>query len=236
MLKKIHTNIWVAEQKLKYWGLEVGTRMTVIRLENGDVVVISPIKVDEETINQINQVGKVDIIIAPNLYHHLSVSDFKSIYSDAKIFAAPGLEFKRQDIKFDKILDCGKIGSEDEIEYFLFEGFKILDLKGLSPLNEIVFLHRESQTLILTDTAFHFDESFPLTTQLTMRVIGGYKKLEPSILEKLATREKAKVKNSIQKVLEWDFERAIVAHGSIIENQGKAKLKKGYEWVLFNEQ
>jgi glyoxylase-like metal-dependent hydrolase (beta-lactamase superfamily II) len=232
MLKKVDTNIWVAEQNLKYWGLEVGTRMTVIRLNNGENIVISPIKVDEETINQINEAGKVTIIIAPNLYHHLSISDFKSIYSDAKIFAAPGLEFKRQDIKFNKILDRGKIGSEDEIEYFLFEGFKILDLKGFSPLNEIVFFHRASRTLILTDTAFHFNESFPLTTQLTMRLIGGYKKLEPSILEKLATREKAKVKNSIQKVLEWDFERVIVAHGSILENEAKDKLKKGYEWAL----
>lgn len=229
---KVDTNIWVAEQNLKYSGLEVGTRMTVIRLENGELVVISPIKVDETTITKINEVGKVGTIIAPNLYHHLSISDFKSIYLDAKIFAAPGLESKRQDINFDRILTQGKLGTQDEIEYFLFEGFKTLDFKGAFPLNEIVFFHRGSQTLILTDTAFHFDESFPFTTQLTMKLIGGYKKLEPSILEKLAIREKQKVKNSIQKVLEWDFERVIVAHGSIIENQGKEKLIKGYEWAL----
>ncbi len=86
--------------------------------------------------------------------------------------------------------------------------------------------------MILTDIAFHFDESFPFTTQLMMKLIGGYKKLEPSILEKLAIREKQKVKNSIQKLLEWDFERVIVAHGSIVENQGKEKLTKGYEWAF----
>jgi len=234
MLKEVDTSIWVAEQKLKYWGLEVGTRMTVIRLKNGEIIVISPIKVDEKTINQINEVGKISTIIAPNLYHHLFISDFKSVYSDAKIFAAPGLELKRQDIQFDKILNQGTIGTQDEIEYFLFEGFKVLDLKGVSTLNEIVFFHRESQTLILTDTAFHFDESFAFTTQLAMRLIGGYKKLEPSILEKLAIREKQKVKKTIQKVLEWDFERVIVAHGSIIENQGKEKLRQGYEWALLS--
>ncbi|MDY6899759.1 MAG: hypothetical protein SWZ49_17025 [Cyanobacteriota bacterium] len=169
------------------------------------------------------------MIIAPNLCHHLSISDFKSVYPNAKIFAAPGLDSKRQDIDFDKIINQGKIGAKDEIEYFLFEGFKTLSPKGAFPLNEIVFFHRESQTLILTDTAFHFDENFPFTTQLTMRVIGGYKKLEPSILEKLAIREKQKVKNSIQTVLKWNFERVIVAHGSILDNQGKEKLKKGYE-------
>lgn len=231
MLKQVDKNIWVAQQELKYWGLEVGTRMTVIRLENGEVVVISPIKVDELTINQINEIGKVNTIIAPNLYHHLYISNFKSIYDDAKIFAAPGLQSKRQDIKIDRTLNQGKIGSQDEIEYFLFAGFQILDLKGLSPLNEIVFFHKTSQTLILTDTAFHFDESYSLKTQLTMRLIGGYKKLEPSILEKLAIREKEKVRKSIQKLLEWNFERVIMAHGSIIENQGKKKLQQGYQWL-----
>ena len=232
MLKEVDKNIWVAEQKLKYLGLQVGTRMTIIRLNNGELVVISPIKLDKGIINQVNELGKVSIIIAPNLYHHLFISNFKSVYPDAKVFAAPGLDSKRQDINFDKIINQGKIGIQDEIEYFLFEGFKILELKGAFPLNEIVFFHKESQTLILTDTAFHFDETFPLITQLITRLIGGYKKLEPSILEKLAIRDKQKVNNSIKTVLKWNFERVIVAHGSIIDNQGKEKLKKGYNWVL----
>ena len=234
MLKEVDTNIWVAEQKLKYLGLEVGTRMTIIRLKNGEIVVISPIKVDKETINQINELGKVRIIIAPNLYHHLFISDFKSAYPDTQILAAPGLESKRQDINFDKIINQGKIGTQNEIEYFLFEGFKVLDLKGASSLNEIVFFHRESQTLILTDTAFHFDETFPFITKLITRLIGGYKKLEPSILEKLAIGERQKVKNSIQTVLNWNFERVIVAHGSIIDNQGNEKLREGYKWALLS--
>ncbi|MEO1561531.1 MAG: DUF4336 domain-containing protein, partial [Cyanobacteria bacterium J06632_19] len=110
MLKKVDRNVWVAEQKLRYWGLEVGTRMTVIHLKNGEILVISPIKVDEVTINQINDIGEVSQIIAPNLYHHLFISDFQSIYPNAKIFAAPGLESKRPDIKIDKVLNQGKLG------------------------------------------------------------------------------------------------------------------------------
>ena len=108
MLKEVDTNIWVAQQNLNYLGLEVGTRMTIIRLKNGELVVISPIKVNKEIINQINQLGKVSIIIAPNLYHHLFISDFKTAFPDAQIFAAPGLDSKRQDIDFDKIINQGK--------------------------------------------------------------------------------------------------------------------------------
>jgi hypothetical protein len=232
MLREIDRNIWVGEQPLKFWGFEVGTRMTVIRLANGEVIVISPIKVDEMTIYQINELGNVTAIVAPNLYHHLFVAEFKAIYPHAKIWAAPGLESKRPDIPIDKILNSGKVGITDEVEYLLFEGFKFFDLIGSSALNEIVFFHRESQTLILTDTAYHFDESFSLKTQLAFRFMGGYRKLEPSFLEKFATREKDKVKRAIKQVLCWDFDRVIMAHGSIIENDGKRKLKEGYEWFL----
>ena len=98
MLKEVDTNIWVAEQKLKYLGLQVGTRMTIIRLNNGVLVVISPIKIDKETNNKIDELGKVNIIIAPNLYHHVFISDYKSAYATEHIIASLYLDARWQDI------------------------------------------------------------------------------------------------------------------------------------------
>lgn len=233
MLKEIDRNIWVSEQKFKFFGLEVGTRMTIICLDNGDIIVISPIDVEEITIQQINQLGNVKIIIAPNCYHHLFLTNFKSIYPDAKIWAAPGLVAKRPDITIDRTLnDRGTIGNFDEIEYLLFAGFQTIGIGGSGVLNEIVFWHRTSKTLILTDTAFHFDASFPWQTRLVAKIVGGDRSLEPTILEKLASRDKERVKRSIQQVLNWDFDRVIMAHGSIIEQDGKRQLQTGYEKFL----
>lgn len=232
MLREIDKNIWVAEQPLKYLGLNVGTRMTLIRLISGELIVISPIQVDNDTINQINAIGDVSYIIAPNLYHYLFVSSFKAIYPKAKLWVAPGLESKKFDLPIDKIISVDERSLLNEVEYLLFDGFKVFDLQGSSLLNECVFFHQVSRTLILTDTAFHFDESFSLTTQLAARLIGSYKKLSPSSLEKFATQEKEKVKQSVQKVLDWDFERVIMAHGSIIDTDAKQKFREGYEWFL----
>ena len=83
MLIKIDVNLWVDEQPLKYWQLQVGTRMTIIRLKSGDLIVFSPIQVDKKTIEQINEIGKVAYIIIPNLYHHLFVAEFQAIYPEA---------------------------------------------------------------------------------------------------------------------------------------------------------
>lgn len=230
MLRKIDRNIWVAEQPFRYFGLSVGTRMTVIRLTNSELVVISPIQVDNETIHQLNEIGDVSHIIAPNLYHYLFTSNFKALYPKAMLWAVPGLESKRPELPIDRIIQDGSF--LDEVEYLLFDGLRTFGLNGAVPLNECVFFHPETHTLILTDTAFHFDESFPPLTQLVARALGGYKNLSPSLLEKVATQETQKVKQAVQKVLAWDFERVIMAHGSIIENDAKQRFREGYEWFL----
>lgn len=231
MLKEIDKNIWVAEQPLKYFGLSVGTKMTVIRLKNGKLVVISPIQLDESLINQLKEIGDVAYIIAPNIYHYLFTSEFKALYPKANLLAAPGLETKRPEVPIESTIREGENLFPDEIEYLLFDGFKTFAFDH-TLMNEFVFFHPESSSLILTDTAFHFDETFPILTQLTSRIIGGYKKLSPSILEKLATQEKEKVKQAVKKVLLWNFKRVIMAHGSIVENDPKSKFREGYEWFL----
>ncbi len=232
MLKNIDTDIWVAEAPFKYFGLSVGTRMTVIRLQNQELAVISPIKVDSKTISQLNELGTVSHIIAPNLYHYLFTADFKALYPNAIFWATPGLEVKKPELPIDRTINSNIDSFPRDLKYVLFDGFKTLGLNGIDLVNELIFFHSKSRTLILTDTAFHFDDSFPLITQFAARVIGGYNNLSPSVLEKVASTEKAKIKVAVQKILDWDFERIIMAHGSIIESQGKQKFKVGYESFL----
>ena len=81
----------------------------------------------------------------------------------------------------------------------------------------------------MTDTAIHFDESFPVITQFAARVLGGYKTLRPSLLERIATTEKDKVRGAVEKVLCWDFERVIMAHGTIVERNGKEQFRDAYD-------
>jgi Domain of unknown function (DUF4336) len=232
MLKQIDGDLWVVERPFKFFGLEVGTRMTIVRLKTGDLVAISPIKIDRETADRIDSLGKVKYIIAPNLYHHLFIRDFRSIYPDAQLWATSSLTEKRPDLAIDIPITDKQNNLFDEIDYLLFDGFQTLLPNGYTPLNEYVFCHRASRTLILTDTAFHFDESFVPLTQLVAKLTGGYKILRPSPLEKIATQDKQSVKNAVDRVLLWDFDRVIMAHGSILETGGKQQFKAGYDWFF----
>jgi hypothetical protein len=232
MIKELDRNIWVSEQPLRYFGLNVGTRMTIIRLSHGELAIISPIQPTPEIIAQLGKLGEVGHIIAPNLYHHLFAEDFKKLYPKALFWAASGLKLKKPNYSIDRIIANDEGILWDGLEHMFFDGFKTLDLRGFVPLNEWVFFHSLTRTLILTDAAFNFDESFPALTQFAARLIGGYKNLSPSLLERVATTEKERVRRSVEKILNWDFERVIMAHGSIVEENAKQQLKLGYEDFL----
>ncbi len=95
-----------------------------------------------------------------------------------------------------------------------------------------MFWHQPSKTVILTDIAFNFDETFPFTSRLAAQVLGSYQTLRPTRLEKWGSFDKEAVEQSIRQVLDWEFDRVIPGHGSIVETHGKAQLKAGYEWLL----
>ena len=117
-----------------------------------------------------------------------------------------------------------------------FDGFKTLGPNGFDTLNEWGCLHGASRTLILTDAAFHYDSSFPFVIQLAARVLGSYNALKPSVLEKIAIRDKQTLQKSVEAVLQWDFDRVVMAHGSVIETGGKEMFRQGYSQFLDDEQ
>ena len=228
MLRQIDSDIWVAEQPLRYLGLSIGTRMTIIRLANRELIVISPIQINETIVAQLEEIGTVRHIITPNLYHYFFAADFKIHYSNATFWAVPGLKAKKPDLPIDQVI-TSETSPWDGIDYVFFDGFRTPSLRGFDLLNECIFFHKSSRTLILTDTAIHFDESFPVITQFAARVLGGYKTLRPSLLERIATTEKDKVRGAVEKVLCWDFERVIMAHGTIVERNGKEQFRDAYD-------
>ena len=232
MLRQVDHNLWVAEQPLRFFGLEVGTRMTVVKLSNNSLVLISPIKIDSETNQQLNSLGTVKYLVAPNLFHYLYLSQCQQIYPQTQIIAPPGLANKKPELTIDRVFTQDPIEFNGELEYTLLAGFQAFVPPKIAVVNEIVFYHPTSKTLIITDSAFNFDSSFSTMTQLAARVLGSYQVLKPSWLEKIAVQDKQILRQSIDKVLEWDFRRIIMSHGSIIENNAKLQLSEGYRWLI----
>ena len=48
------------------------------------------------------------------------------------------------------------------------------------------------------------------------------------LIRRLAVSDRAALRRSLEKVLEWDFERIVPGHGEVIEHAGPAELRAAW--------
>jgi len=225
MLRELDRALWVAEQPLRFLGIEVGARMTVVRLADDRLLVHSPIRPTPELLAAVRALGETAVLIAPNRFHHLFAGDWLAAHPQARLFVAPGVEAKRPDLPRAGILT-------DEPDPLWREALEQVVVRGLPMVNEVVFFHRPTRTLIATDLAFHIGPEAPAPTRLFVRLSGRFGRLAPTLVERLMTRDRAALRASLERILAWPFERVIVAHGAVLETGGRRELARGYDWLL----
>jgi hypothetical protein len=163
--------------------------------------------------------------VAPNRLHHLFVGEWQRTCPDASLYVAPGLETKSADLTIAGVLgDEPEPGWKGAVDQVLLGGFLFA--------NEVVFFHRPSATLIATDLAFNVGSSSPPLTRLVFRLGGSYGRLSPTLLERLLVRDRTAFRHSLERILEWPFDRVVVAHGEVSDKGGHEELVRGYSWLL----
>jgi hypothetical protein len=199
--------------------------MTVLRLAGGRLLLHSPVSLDAKLCAELDALGRVSFAVAPNRVHHLYAGDVAKAYPGARLWIAPGLERKRPDLVYEAILgDEAPAEWRDEVEQTFF--------RGRPYENEVAFFHRPSRTLILCDLAFHFGPSAAWPTRALMKLLRSYGRLGPSKLDPLLIRDRRAARASLERILAWDFDRVVVAHGDVQESGGREILRDGYAWLL----
>jgi Domain of unknown function (DUF4336) len=109
--------VWVQHVPLKFFGLQMGTRMTVVRLDDGSLFVHSPTAADDKARRGVDELGPVRFIIAPNRLHHLWVAEWAAAYPHAQLWGSPKLLQKRKDIAWTGALgDAPEAGWAAEVD------------------------------------------------------------------------------------------------------------------------
>ena len=224
-LRALGPDIWVVDQAQRYFGLEVGCRMTVVRLADGALWVHSAITLDDELRSQLDALGPVRYVVAPNRVHYLRAGDTVKAYPGSRLWIAPGVEKKRPELAFGTFLT-------DDAPPEWSASLAQAHFRGRPFENEFVFCHGASRTLIMCDLAFNFSARFPLATRMFTWVIGGYGEFRPSRLDPLLIRDRRASRESLEKILSWDFDTVVVAHGEVLEHDGREALRRGYRWLL----
>jgi len=224
MFRALAADLWVTERTQRFLGVEMGTRMTVVRLADGGLFVHSPVRLDAETRRDLDALGTVRAVVAPNKYHHLYVTKYCTAYPTAEVYAAPGLEQKRPDLRFHGVLgDDAPLLWVGQIDQLVF--------RALAVTNDVVFCHRRSRTLIMTDLVFNMRASRSLLTRAFFKMDDAWGKFGPSRLWRLLIRDHPTARAAVDRILGWDFDRVIMAHGDVLDSGGREALRSGFGWL-----
>ena len=227
MLTPLCEHIWQARHDLKMPppGVYFNCRMSVVRLQDGSVLVHSPVPIDEECAAQIRAIGPVSHLIAPSLFHHLFMPQARALFPDATLWGAPGLGEKRPDITFDATLTRDPFPLSEELSLIFIE--------GVPSMNEVVFFHHPSRSLLVTDYIFNILHPTGALTPAMLTIMNANKKLAQSRLWRMICKDRQAFGQSAQAIMALPFERLIMAHGEVLEGPDThARVRQALSWAL----
>ena len=96
------------------------------------------------------------------------------------------------------------------------------------------------KTLILVDLIENIGDETPHTNWALKfwwkAVFHMWNKPKTAPEYQIGWKDKAAAKKSLERILEWDFERIVIAHGDLIEADAKAVARRAWQKPLGSEQ
>ena len=236
-LKPIAPDIWIADGPEARMatpfggGMPFPTRMTTVRLHDGSLWCHSPIASDETLFREIDALGPVRHLVSPNLLHYASITAWKRRYPNAIAWASPGVRERAAaqhiGVAFDADLaDAPPDAWAADLDQMRFRGSRVIE--------EFVFFHRASATLILADLIENFEPEKLTRGMRWLAWLGGV--LDPDGKAPLDMRmtfmgHKRLARESFDRVIAWHPQRVILAHGRCYERNAEAELRRAFRWV-----
>ncbi|MBD1874745.1 DUF4336 domain-containing protein [Nodosilinea sp. FACHB-131] len=235
-LKPVDNGIWLVDGpivKMSMYGMAIPftTRMTVVRLGNGGLWCHSPIELTSTLKAEIDNLGLVEHLVSPNKIHYAHIQSWVDAYPRAIAWASPGVR-ERADSQhipttFHADLDDTPPPQwATEIDQAIVRGSRFLD--------EVVFFHRQSKTLILTDLIENVEPSkIDKTFRWLIHLVGiaDPNGKAPLDLRMTFWNRKAQARKGYEQMLAWAPEKIILAHGRWFSENGVAELERAFQWL-----
>jgi hypothetical protein len=214
-------------------GIWFDTRMCVVKLSSGDLWLDSPVQIPPEAVERIKALGRVKYLIAATPRHVWRLEKWHGLFPAAELWVTPQIRNKvklimvlpRHELTYTGILrDAPPPAWANDLDQLIFGG---------SPLiKEVIFFHKASRTIILDDLiqSHQFVNGKPFHNALVrfggVRWPGGVPRdIRLTFINRKLARQ------SLEKVLSWDFDKLIIAHGPCLEKNARPFVEKAFRWL-----
>lgn len=243
-LTQISDNVWLAERPffptlVGLTSTDVGCKMVVVRLMSGGLWVHSPVGLDGPMRRELAQLGEVQHVVTPNTEHQKWAPEWIREYPDATGWACPGLRESKPEggwqRSLEELLDAPN-GLTSSAAPSVWEGeIELCWIQDRIPLlnrpffNEVVFCHKPSATLIVTDLWWNYPresdlpEGVPSPSRETNLWKIGMDKIYRPFYNGLM--HSSSWDQSVETILSWNFEYIAPCHGEPVAEHGKQVLR-----------
>lgn len=231
VLVQLDAGVWLAEGDIvDFYGFPCSTRMVIAQLPNGGLWVWSPVRLNDDLREAVAALGTPTHLVSPNRLHHLYLEDWKAAWPSAKLWGPASTIKKRGDLSFEAPLEHEPPTDwEGELDQAWFHGSLLFD--------EVVFFHKPSRTVIFADLTVNFSQDFleahwSWWKRIIARLWGivegyGYAPLE----FRLTWFNRKPAGQAMKKVLAWQPDRVLMAHGELVDEAPETFLKSAFAWL-----
>ena len=232
--KAIADGVWIVDGPTIGFGprglkIRHPTRMTVLALEDGSLLLHSPTEHTPRLQAEIERLGRVRWIVGPNRVHYWWIPDWHAACPDAEVWLAPRI--RKQAARAGKPIDFPARDLDAAEAHPWASGIDTLATPRSGFMTEYEFFHRASKTLVVTDLVenFELERIDSSSMRLFVRAAGATGKT-PRDMRWFTAR--APLRRAVDTMIAWQPERIIVCHGRCYEHDGAAALRGIFSWLL----
>lgn len=212
VLQPLGPSIWTVEgpSAMDLLVVPYPTRMTIVRLDGGDLWIASPVSVSKQLLDDVAALGPVRHLLSPTPRHHWRLEPWSALFPEASLWscALGPATLGRRSLPARRLVASPPPAWAEQIDHAVFRGLGF---------EELTFFHRPSKTLIVEDVLQSHQLRAGARLSNTAIRAGGIADPGgvPRDIKALAWRSKA-ARRWAETILDWDFETVVMAHGPVL--------------------
>ncbi|XP_037040281.1 uncharacterized protein LOC119077195 isoform X2 [Bradysia coprophila] len=236
-LRTLENGFWNVRVPFRMVGVEIGTHMSIIRLQNGRFLIIDTVAMNDELKHEFNQLtsngSNIEAVVAVHPFHTLAYSAFHKLYPNVKYYGTP-----RHLRKISEIHWAGQLDADEnkellskwapEVELRIPDGAEYYNPRpeAINHFVSVFVYHSKSKTLHVDDTLIYIETSiWPINLLLQP----GSLIFHPSLIIGLKPDAEAPLQfhkwmNQILK--DWNIENLCTAHVGVKVGGAQSAIQK----------
>jgi hypothetical protein len=217
-------SIWVTERPVWFGGVRLRSKTTVVRLSDGGLWVHSPCPPTDRVCAALDALGEVRWIVVPNRFHHLQTPATAARYPNARVVGPTSAQLRNPQLRL-------AMGTDDPAYVRSTAELTSIQLRGVPFLEETVFFHPATGSLIAADLLISACGRDHWTWRIAARIWGRYGRLRTPPDVRIHTRASMAVAESIAQMRALPIQQILVAHADPVTDRPIEQLAEAWDFA-----